>query len=297
MSRLPRLGATAVEMLESIHQHRLLSTRQLHELHSPTATPRWTQLIAADLQRHGLVAAARLPRGMKLLYVTPAGADAVEAIGSRTETRRKVVGAAQASGPLQQHTLAVNDVGICFVQAAREQGDDCGPFAWRHEIHHPIGNQPGQRQGEHVIADALLTYQRITAARTSFHYRLIELDRATMPVDDLASKLGRYARLHHYTLPTTDRLDEPAPLWHRRYSVFPTILVVLANASRRRLERRRQTVLALCGQDQQLQDAPEVRIDVCLLQDLRADGPSAPIIRSAGDPDQLVDWLGGYGQP
>jgi hypothetical protein len=296
MSPLPRLGATAVEMLESVHQHRLLSTRQLHELHSPTTTQRWTQLIATDLQRHGLVCAARLPRGMKLLYVTPAGADAVEAIGSRTETRRKVVGVEQASGPLQQHTLAVNDVGLCFVQAARERGDDCGPWAWRHEIHHPIGHQPGQRQGEHVISDALLTYQRTTDQQTSFHYRLIELDRATMPADDLAAKLGRYARLYRYTLPA-EGLAEPAPLWRVRYSVFPTVLVVLANGTRRRLERRRDIALALCGQDQQLQYAPEVRIDVCLLADLQTHGPFAPIIHSAAEPDRAVDWLGDEGQP
>lgn len=295
MSQTPRLGPTAVEMLESVHQHRLLSTRQLHELHSPAATPRWSQLIAADLQLHGLVGVVRLPRGMKLLYVTPAGADAVETIGSRTETRRKVVGAEQASGPLQQHTLAVNDVGLCFVRAARERGDDCGPWAWRHEIHHPIGHTRGQRQTEHVISDALLTYQRTTAEGTSFHYRLIELDRATMPVDDLAAKLTRYARLYRYTLPA-EGLADSAPLWRERYSVFPTVLVVLANGTRRRLERRRDIVLALCGQDQQLQDVPQVRIDVCLLADLQTEGPFAAIIRSAAEPDRPVDWLGGDGQ-
>jgi hypothetical protein len=52
-------------------------------------------------------------------------------------------------------------------------------------------------------------------------------------------------------------------------------------------------VLALCEQDRQLQDAPEVRIDVCLLGDLQTEGPFAPIIRSADEPDRLVDWLGG----
>jgi hypothetical protein len=46
MSYPSRLGATAVEILESIHQHRLLSTGQLHELHNPQATRRWIQLVA-----------------------------------------------------------------------------------------------------------------------------------------------------------------------------------------------------------------------------------------------------------
>jgi hypothetical protein len=292
MSYPSRLGATAVEILESIHQHRLLSTGQLHELHSPQATRRWIQLVVADLQRHSLVAAVRRPRGVKLLYVTPDGADAIETIGSRAETRRKVVAPEQAAGPLQQHTLAVNDVGICFVRAAREHGDECGPWAWRHEIAHPIGNVPGQHQGEHVIADALLTYQRTTPRQTSFHYRFIELDRATMPADDLAAKLGRYARLYRYTLSEVDGLEDPAPLWTQRYLVFPTILVVLANAGRRRLERRCHTVLTLCHEDEQLRNTPELRIDVCLLEDLQRGGPFASIFRTVREPGQHVDWLG-----
>jgi hypothetical protein len=293
MTELPRLGATAVDVLESVHQHRLLSTDQLHELHSPQTTLRWIQRVVVRLQRHGLIGAVRRPPGTKLLYVTTAGADAVQTIGSRTETRRKIFSPEQAAGPLQQHTLAVNDVGICLVRAARVHGDECGPWAWRHEIAHPIGNLPGQSLSEHVIADALLTYQRTTPRQTSFHYRFIELDRATMPADDLAAKLGRYARLYRYTLPAKDRLDEPAPLWTQRYPVFPTVLVVLANGDRRHLERRRHTVLALCGEDQELLDTPEVRIDVCLLQDLQADGPFAPVVRSACTPEHDVDWLGG----
>ncbi len=80
------------------------------------------------------------------------------------------------------------------MRAARARGDECGPLAWRHEIAHPIGPAPGRRTPEQLIADALLTYQRNQPdGTTSFHYRFIELDRATMPVDDLAAKLARYA--------------------------------------------------------------------------------------------------------
>jgi hypothetical protein len=283
MTELPRLGATAVDVLESVHQHRLLSTDQLHELHSPQTTLRWIQRVVVRLQRHGLIGAVRRPPGTKLLYVTTAGADAVQTIGSRTETRRKVFSPEQAAGPLQQHTLAVNDVGLCFVRAAREHGDECGPWAWRHEIAHPIGSPPGQRQTEHVIADALLTYQRTTHQHTSFHYRLIELDRATMPVDDLAAKLARYGRLFRFTLP-----DACEPLWTTRYPAFPTVLVVLANGTRRALEGRRAMVLALLDEE----DVQETRIDVCLLEDLMTEGPFGAVVRSANDPSRAVDWLG-----
>jgi hypothetical protein len=284
-----RLLPIAIDLLESIHQHRLLTTRQLQALHAPDASLRWTQRIAAALARRGLIDAVTVAEGRRLHYVTAAGADAVAMLGTRAETRRTVIRAEQAAGPLRHHTLAVNDVGVCFVRAARDHDDQCGPWAWRHEIAHPIGSPPGQRHTEHVIADALLTYQRTTAEQTSFHYRLIELDRATMAADDLATKLTRYARLYNYILPGD--ADE-VPLWTRRYPVFPTVLVVLTGAERAALQRRRRDVLALCGLDQELQDTPEVRIDVCLLQDLKDAGPYAPIFHNPGAPDRPTDWLG-----
>jgi hypothetical protein len=70
------------------------------------------------------------------------------------------------------------------------------------------------------------------------------------------------------------------------------VLVVLTGAERAALQRRRRDVLALCGLDQELQDAPEVRIDLCLLQDLKDAGPYAPIFHNPGAPDRPTDWLG-----
>ena len=59
----------------------------------------------------------------------------------------------QAAGPLQQHTLGVNDVGTAFVKAARARGDECDPFSWRHEIAHPLGPPPGRRKPDQLIAE------------------------------------------------------------------------------------------------------------------------------------------------
>jgi hypothetical protein len=57
----------------------------------------------------------------------------------RVETRRKLLSPMDARGPLRAHTLAVNDVGIAFLKAARPRAEDeCGPLAWRHEVAHPI---------------------------------------------------------------------------------------------------------------------------------------------------------------
>jgi hypothetical protein len=74
--------------------------------------------------------------------------------------------------------------------------------------------------------------------------------------------------------------------------VFPRVLVVLANGTSAALARRRGTLLALCREDQDLREGRDVHIDVCLLEELRTNGPFAPIFRTAADPDTPVTWLG-----
>lgn len=142
-------------MLECVYQHRLLSTAQLHALYRDGLALRRTQRALGAMEAVGWLASVRQPGGMKLWFVTQAGAEAVETIGNRAELRRKLIAPAQAAGPLQQHTLAVNEVGVAFVRAAREHPpDEFGPLGWRNEIAHPIGS----RRSEVVIADAELRY-------------------------------------------------------------------------------------------------------------------------------------------
>lgn len=286
---VPRLGDPAVGILESLYQHRLLATRQVHALHIPHAGLRFAQRILARLRAAGLAASVRLPGGMGVWYLTEQGVDAVETVPNRVETRRKPIPREHAVGPLQTHTLEVNDLGIAFVRAAHGRGDECGPTAWRHEIAHPLGPPPGRRRPEQLIADAVLNYQLVGHDRpTSFHYRFVELDRANRAVDDLASKLARYARLYRHSAPS----GAGEPLWSHRYPVFPTVLVVLSGRPPTALERRRRLLLALCRQEPALKDTPEVEISVCLLDDLRARGPFAAIFRTVVDPDHERDWLG-----
>jgi hypothetical protein len=70
------------------------------------------------------------------------------------------------------------------------------------------------------------------------------------------------------------------------------VLVVLAGRRGDRLEDRRRTVLALCGQDPDLAETPEVEVSICLLDDLAERGPFASICRTLADPGKTVDWLG-----
>lgn len=290
---VPRLGAAAVGMLEGLDRHRLLSTAQLHALYTPRSSLRWTQHLLGRLRGAGLAEAARTPGGLGLWYLTPDGVAAIEPVADDAGTRRKAISPEQAAGPLQEHTLAVNDVGLAFVRAARERGDECRPLAWRHEVAHSLGRPPGQRRAELLIADALLTYQlNGPGEEVSIHYRFVELDRATMGADRLAEQLARYARLYHRTLPAEDPLDEPEPAWAASYPVFPAVLVVLAGLPPERAERRRATVLELLAEEDDRATATDVSLSICSLDDLVARGPFTPIFRGLRDPERPVDWLG-----
>jgi hypothetical protein len=283
------LPAVAGAMLETLHAHGLLTARQLRELHAPHATLRWSQRALARLAGADLVAHARAGRGgRRVYYVTPTGAGAVEQPSASVGGRRSSRAVAHAAGPLSAHTLAVNDAAIAFVTAARERGDECGPLAWRHEVAHPI-TPPGRgRRRELVIADALLTYLEHTGeGELAFHYRFLELDRATQPTDALAAKLARYAALHTYA-PNGSR----QPAWRDCYPVFPEVLCVLTGAPPAALERRARTVLALCAANSKLRAAPQVVISLCLLEDLTARGPWAPVCRRPQQIDRPVTWLG-----
>jgi len=283
------LPALTTELLTSVYQHRLLTCSQVHAMHLPAHTRRWAQQILTELTRRGLVEFVRAGRGApRLYYLTQAGAEAVELVPTRVETRRKLFTAEQAAGPLWRHTLAVNETGIAFMRAAQQRGDEFGALAWRHEIAHPI-TPPTYNPAELLISDALLTYlEHGPDGQLTFHYRLLELDRATVPADTLASKLARYARLYRHTR----RGETHTPAWQERYPIFPDIICVLADKPRPTLERRTQIVLALCREDPQLKRTPQVRVSLALLEDLQAHGPHAPIWRRPSNPAQTLDWQG-----
>jgi len=291
--RLPDPGRTAAAILESLGQHRLLLTRQVRELHAPTLSRRWTHRKLARLRAAGLAAGTLTPGRQLIWHLTERGADALEAVPGRAETRRKVMPPEQAAGPLLEHTIAVNEVGLAFVRAARERGEECGPFDWLHEIAHSLGPPPGRRMGEQLISDAVLTYQLAEGdGQASIAYRFVELDRANRSAAELARRIGRYGRLYRRTVPAEGSAGEPVPLWELLYPVFPVVLLVLAGRAPGRLEERRRTVLALCGQDPDLAATPEVEVSVCLLDDLTQHGPFAPVFRTLVDPGRAVDWLG-----
>jgi len=291
------LHASAAEALDLLYQHRLLSTSQLHELLTPYARRSVVRLLDGLADRE-LATAVRLRTrpggwGQRLWFLTHLGAEVVESVPDRAETRRRLLTPALAGGVLQAHTLAVNDVGIAFVRAARQHNHDFGPYSWRHEIAHDLGRRAGRSSGQ-VIADSVLRYwMPLPAGRIAVRYRFVELDRANRLVDDVAGKLARYVLLREVwgERRAAGRTEEHGPGWPMLYRHFPGIIVVLANAARANLQRRLANLLALCRADPELGSPDGVSVSFVFFDELMARGPFAPIFwRLEGE--RPVNWLG-----
>lgn len=292
MSVQTAVSPVAGEILEGLYQHRLLSTIQVRAIHAPHLKERRIQQLLARLAQQGLVDSARARQGaLKVWYLTEAGAEAVEMMTTRSEPRRKLLSAELAVGQLQQHTLAVNDVGLAYLRAARERGDEFGALSWRHEIPHPISPGNGRGTGEVVIADAVLSYLLAGERTVSVHQRFVELDRGTMPVEQLVAKLERYARLARY-VPQTPAGEEHRAGWRASYRAFPRVQIVLTNRPRHVLERRMRLLLALAHATPELRLDQTVGASITFLEDLMHHGPFAAIWRPVSDPAQPVSWLG-----
>lgn len=283
----PAVPMAAAELLASLAQHRVLSTPQVRAIHFPDRSARLARRALAGLAEAGLAAfvpsggAAGAPR--RLWYATERGASAALEAGL-LEGMPRLVDADTAAGPLQRHTLAVNDAAISFLRAARERGDEFGPLAWRHEVVHRLGSR---RRVRSLFADAVLTYVRLTDSEVVVEQRFLELDRATLSVDRLAAELARYGRL----LRAEGREGEP--LWRSQYPSFPPVICVLAGAGRAALQRRRDTVVAILADDLDFAGSPDLSVRLCLAEELAERGPFAPIFTDVRDPERPTDWLVG----
>jgi hypothetical protein len=279
-----RTPEAAVEVLAAIGEHRVLSTAQVRAIHFPDRSPRRTQQVLYYLRRADLIAyveTRRSPR--RLWFLTERGADYVIAAGD-VDRRPKVLSPEQAAGPLRAHTLGVNEVGISFLRAARERGDEFGPLSWRHEVSHPLNRGRGRARRK-LIADAVFTYVRADDEYIVIEQRFVEVDRATLSVERMVAELARYGQLERA------REKSGEPLWRYSYPIFPPVICALTGASRESLNRRLDVALAMLGQHPALDRAYGVKINFCLLDDLADRGPFAPIFRAVGG-HRAVDWLG-----
>jgi hypothetical protein len=280
-----RLPDAAVEILASVGEHRILSTAQVWAIHFPGRSRRRAQQALAYLERAGLVAHVDSPRSPRRIYfLTERGVDLELAAGG--ERRVKLLAPEQAGGSLSAHTLGVNEVGISFLKAARERDDEFGPLSWRHEVAHPLNRGRG-RARRRLIADAVFTYVRTDNEYFYVDQRFVEVDRATLSVERLVAELARYGQLYR----ARDK-GSTDPLWRAYYPHFPHVICALAGASRKALCRRRDVALVLLADHPALDRAHGVKIQFCLLNDLKERGPYAPIFRAVGDREKPVNWIG-----
>jgi hypothetical protein len=281
-----RLPEATVEIISSLGEHRILSTAQVRAIHYPDRSPRRTQQALAYLERAGLIAhvdTRRTPR--RVWFLTDAGADAVITAGE-TRERPKVLTPKQAAGPLTAHTLGVNEVGISFLQAARERGDEFLPLSWRHEVAHPLNRGRG-RARRSLIADAVFTYVRPEDRQIAIYQRFVEVDRATLSAERLVAELARYGQLYR-----AREKQGGEPLWSSYYQSFPAVICALTGGSREALGRRLDVALWLLGKHPALDRAYDVSIYFCFLDDLTDRGPFAPIFYAVGEPQEAVNWIG-----
>lgn len=289
MSTFVALTELEAEVIVSAYRHRLLSTSQIHRLHTPQASMRWTQMLLARLEDAGYLARVRARTAKwagreSLWWGTDIGADAAET-GEDVTERRYRMSAQRALGPLQAHTLATNDVGAAFVTAARTLGHECSPADWDHEIAFRIADRPTTGPGSDlVVVDAVLHYTIHWPEGDELLCRFVEVDRGTETVGRLAAKLRSYAALYDYVPKPTGRDPDNGPRlagWHTQFLAFPKVLVVLCGRPADQLQRRRDTLLELCRHDPALgRLAARVSISVTTLAELTAEGPFAPIFAS-----------------
>jgi hypothetical protein len=281
-----RIPEASGEILASIGEHRILSTAQVWAIHYPDRSLRRAQQALSHLERAGWIAhvdTRRNPR--RVWFLTEAGADTVILAGEVKE-RPKVLTPKQAAGPLTAHTLGVNEVGISFLQAARERGDEFASLSWRHEVAHPLNRGRG-RARRSLIADAVFTYVQPDDRQLAVYQRFVEVDRATLSAERLVAELARYGQLYR-----AREKGGGEPLWRYYYGSFPAVICALTGASRKALGRRRDVALGLLADHPALDRAYDVEVYFCLLDDLRDRGPFAPIFYKLGE-REAVDWTGG----
>lgn len=291
-------GLIGQQAMNVLYQHRLISTFQLHQMLTPHHTRaeymrrQLHQLRTAELVDH--VGRRRHGQTDLLWWLTEKGAAAVEATGLLPR-RPYRMSAEAAAGPLQEHTLANVESGLAFSNWARRLGHECGPLDWAPEVahHYRDENRPGEDLA--LIPDAVLNYVHTAGRQRTLLTFFIEVDRTQMTVSRLAQKLHAYACYHRYIPQPPNRGHRPAPrrapAWRSRYPAFPRVLLVLTGASVARLERRIADLRSLATADPAL-STTTLRCGVTTLDQLRAEGPFAPIFTPAlGTADVTDAWL------
>ncbi|MFC8198331.1 replication-relaxation family protein [Streptomyces sp. NPDC057298] len=226
--------------LAVLAQYRMATTEQLHLLIAPGVRIEQTRRRMAKLRLEGLVDRVTLAQAgrTRVWFVTEYGAQVAAQLPELRDWQAPRLASDRTAVRLKAgHGLTVTEVGLAFVQDARRRGEVCRPLDWIPEVYHPLGN------GEAVIPDGLLYYRTGSDEEWSMLRAFVEVDRATMGPERLASKIGAYARLHRYAPASVGRprqpfMEPPEESWRRRYPLFPRLLFVLDNTGPAGIQNR-----------------------------------------------------------
>ncbi|WP_369228803.1 replication-relaxation family protein [Streptomyces sp. R21] len=267
------------QLLAVLGQHRMATTRQIHDLLRPGAARQTVSAPLNKLRREGLVDYAVLPRSnrSRAWYLTGEGARLVRDFPALRGRPPYPITSATAASVKTPHTLTVVRTHLAFVADARRRGDEHGHLDWTPEVSHPLSD------GGRVIADAVMHYTLIDEELRTKLRAFVEIDRSTMSSERLAVKLIEYARLWTYEpQPVGRSRPRPQPgtgaLWLRWYPVFPRVLFVLTGASRYVLDHRISDLQAMVAQHPLVAAlARDVPLGAAVLDDLEAQGPRGPV--------------------
>ncbi|MFF4254982.1 replication-relaxation family protein [Streptomyces sp. NPDC001663] len=278
--------------LAVLTQYRMATTEQMHRVIAPGVRREQTRRRLAKLRDEGLIDRITLPRAGRLRVWFPT-AYGVQIASEWPELRGrrppKTVSDPTAARLRIGHTLTVTETALVFLDEARRRGDLCRPLDWIPEVYHSLGS------GEAVIPDALLYYVR-GGKNGPLLRAFVEVDRATMGPERLASKITTYARLHKH-VPTSPGQRRPAfgqeparEAWRRHYPIFPRLLFVLDGTGPAGVANRIDSLYATARDPSLAPFLRTVPVLAAALADLRTHGPSQRVWHRVQDPNHTVAW-------
>lgn len=267
------------QLLAVLGQHRMATTNQLHELLRPGVARQTVSAPLNKLRRDGLVDYTVLPASnrSRAWYLTSEGARLTKDFPALRGRPAYPINSATAASLKTPHTLTVVRTHLAFVTDARRRGDEHGHLDWTPEVSHPLSD------GERIITDAVMHYTLTEGKERTKLRAFVEVDRATMSSERLASKLIEYARLWSYEpqpvgRPRSRQPMAPGAVWLRWYPVFPRVLFVLTGASRYVLGNRISDLQAMVAEHPLVGTlARQVPMGAAVLEDLEERGPTGDV--------------------
>ncbi|MFJ2745430.1 replication-relaxation family protein [Streptomyces sp. NPDC087440] len=282
------------QVLAALAQHRMATTSQLRALLATGGSRQALQRVMTPLRREELIASVTMPGtrgGGHAWYLTAEGARITRDWPELRGRPRYPVTGSTAASLRTAHTLTVVRTHLAFAHDARQRGDEHGFLDWTPEVAHQLSD------GERLIADALLRYTVTQGEVRSKLRAFVEVDRATMSSERLASKLIEYARFRTYEPVQPGRRTANAaqavtgPAWQRWYPRFPRVLFVLTGAGPRALANRISDLKAMTAEHPMVAAmARHVPVGAAVLEDLEEAGPRAPVWTRLGEHHGPCGW-------